>query len=119
MPGLKLSVDAAYLPYVTYKGTDNHLARSYPFVIEETGTGAGAQVEASLSYAVTDDWSVGICGRYSTEWATGNGVMPDVDPVTNAPTGTKIKDTMRFTNEQATGFAQISYRFGTIYAPLK
>ena len=27
MPGLKLSVDAAYLPYVTYKGTDNHLAR--------------------------------------------------------------------------------------------
>jgi opacity protein-like surface antigen len=107
-PQLKLTAEAAWLPYVWFTGTDNHLLRS--LVSPESGRGSGAQTEASLSYAVTPEWSVGIGGRYSAIWTSSGN--------TNfGGTGTIVP--MRYAVEQATGFAQISYKFTSDYQPLK
>ena len=62
VPRLSLSGEAAYLPYVRFTGTDNHVLRS--LVSPESGDGFGVQLEAMLSYAVTDALSIGVGGRY-------------------------------------------------------
>ena len=43
---LKLGADVAYLPYVEFNGTDNHLQRIPPFISPESGTGNGVQSKA-------------------------------------------------------------------------
>jgi outer membrane protease len=67
---LKLSLDGAWLPVVRLTGTDAHWLRistlpgdfSGPF--PEEGWGWGCQLEAVLSYQVTNAISVGVGGRY-------------------------------------------------------
>jgi opacity protein-like surface antigen len=108
LPRLKLTAEAAWLPYVSFSGTDNHVLRA--LVSPETGNGMGAQFEASLSYAVTPNWNAGIGGRYSTEWTTSGN--------TNFG-GSGVHIPQRFAADQATGFVQLSYRFGTVDEPLK
>jgi hypothetical protein len=67
---LKLSVDAAWLPFVWLNGTDSHWLRIGPDIgdfagpIPEDGTGWGYQLEGIISYRVTDLISVGVGGRY-------------------------------------------------------
>ncbi|MBO0662738.1 outer membrane beta-barrel protein [Jiella sp. MQZ9-1] len=61
---IRLTGDAAYLPYVHFKGVDNHWLRN--LVIDESGHGRGAQLEAMMSYYVTPNWSIGVGGRYWT-----------------------------------------------------
>ena len=63
-----------------------------------------------MSYAVTDNWNVGVGGRYSTEWTTSAS--------TNFG-GTGVIVPQRFAVEQATGFTQLLKEFGTVYEPLK
>ena len=72
--GLKLSADAAYLPYVKMFGTDNHVMRTdvTDTVSPEQGTGQGVQLEAILSYQVNHAFSVGAGARYWAMWATTN-----------------------------------------------
>jgi outer membrane protease len=66
----KLSVDAAYLPYVQLNGADSHLLRigtavgDFTGSIPDTGTGQGYQLEALLSYQLTQNASIGVGGRY-------------------------------------------------------
>jgi opacity protein-like surface antigen len=69
---LRLIADAAYLPYARYSGTDNHLLRTdMPSTISpEHGTGQGVQLEAVMSYALANAWSVGVGGRYWAMWTT-------------------------------------------------
>jgi opacity protein-like surface antigen len=67
---VKLTADAAYLPYVAFRGTDNHLLQPVSDTISpETGTGQGVQLEAILSYAFSNAFSVGAGGRYWAMWA--------------------------------------------------
>ena len=47
VPGLTLTADAAYLPYVRFRGTDDHMLRAS--VSPEWGNGSGAQLEVMLS----------------------------------------------------------------------
>jgi hypothetical protein len=70
---LKLSVDAAYLPYVHLSGSDTHWLRLDPTnsvvgafnsAIPEDGSGWGVQIDGLLSYRLSDAVSVGIGGRY-------------------------------------------------------
>ncbi len=66
-PNLKLSGDAAYLPYVSMSGTDTHWLRigvdlSGP--IPETAHGTGAQFEGVLTYNFNEYLSLGVGGRY-------------------------------------------------------
>jgi len=68
---LKLTVDAAYLPYVSFRGVDDHLLRTDVgnTVSPETGSGQGVQLEAIMSYAFANNFSVGTGGRYWAMWA--------------------------------------------------
>ena len=63
--GWRLNVEGAYLPYVWFSGTDNHLLRpDLPVPTPQDGHGWGYQLEALLSYQLTDAISLGIGGRY-------------------------------------------------------
>jgi opacity protein-like surface antigen len=100
-PRLSLAGEAAYLPYVAFEGTDDHLLRN--LVSPEDGNGIGVQLEAMLSYAVTDALSLGIGGRYWSLWTTSG-------TVNFGGTGTIIP--MRYAAEQGQLLVQGSYRFG-------
>lgn len=68
--GLRLELDAAYLPWVWLSGTDTHWLRisnqlgDFSGPIPEDGKGWGYQLEGVLSYQVTNSISVGVGGRY-------------------------------------------------------
>lgn len=85
---MRLNVDAAYLPYVSYKGT-----------------GSLVQPEAILSYELTDSFSVRMGGRYSSFWIA-NG------KISNFATGGtgEMNAAKTFSTEQAAAFIQASYR---------
>ena len=68
----KLGADVAYLPFVQFNGTDDHVLRSLTF--QESNTGIGVQLESILSYLVTDQFSVGIGGRYWAMSTTKNAI---------------------------------------------
>lgn len=67
---LKLSVDAAWLPYVRLDGADSHWLRigtlpgDFTGPVPEDGTGWGYQLEGFVSYRVTDMLSLGVGARY-------------------------------------------------------
>jgi len=64
-PELKLSGDAAYLPYVKMSGSDRHWLRpDFSGPIPETAHGTGMQFEGVLSYNFNDYVSLGVGGRY-------------------------------------------------------
>jgi hypothetical protein len=69
---LTLTADAAYLPYVAFRGRDNHLLRTdVPDTVStETGNGRGVQLEAILAYSLNKSFSIGAGGRYWAMWAT-------------------------------------------------
>lgn len=71
MDRLTLTADAAYLPFVNFRGLDNHLLRTdvSNTVSTETGTGRGVQLEAILAYSFSNSFSVGAGGRYWAMWA--------------------------------------------------
>lgn len=76
---LRLNVEGAYLPFVWLTGTDNHLLRpdlAGPF--PEDGNGWGYQLEATLTYPVTDAFSVGVGVRYWHMQTKGNADFTDV-----------------------------------------
>jgi len=100
----KLSVDAAYLPYVGRAGGfDNHWLRADINPLIEPGHGWGAQVEAMLSYAVTSRFSLGIGGRYWHFETTGAYTQfPGIGPLSP----------MKFWSERYGGFLQASYKAG-------
>jgi len=66
----KLSLDAAWLPYVWLRGSDAHWLRigslpgDFTGPIPEDGKGWGYQLEGFVSYRVYEALSVGIGGRY-------------------------------------------------------
>jgi len=109
-PRVKVSADAAYLPYVWFEGTDNHVLRS--LVSPEDGHGQGVQLDLMVSYAFTDQFSLGVGGRYWAMWTTSGE--------TNFG-GSGFMVPQRFAVEQAAVLVQGSYKFGDscCAAPLK
>ncbi len=98
-PGLTLSADAAYLGYVHFSGVDDHILRS--LLSPETGNGTGAQLELMLKYALTDQLSVGVGGRYWTMWTCDGTVNFGGESIVP----------MRYSVEQAALLVQGSYTF--------
>jgi opacity protein-like surface antigen len=103
--GLKLTADAAYLPFVAFRGTDIHWQR---FNVEnqtspETGNGQGVQLEAILSYAFANGFSVGAGGRYWAMWANTaqNNGFSEGCPCQTLPVRT----------ERYGAFVQAAYKF--------
>lgn len=102
---LKLEVDAAYLPYAVRSSFDNHWFRSDINPQAESGYGWGTQLEAVLTYAVTDRLDVGLGGRYWFFTTEGAG--------TQFP-GATNRSPQTFFAERYGAFLQASYRFGDL-----
>lgn len=101
-PGLKLTGDIAYLPYVKLTAINHHFLKHEES--PEWGDGVGVQLETLLSYAITDALSIGVGGRYWSMWADGaTDKGGDIIP-------------MHFAAEQAALLVQGSYTFDA--APL-
>jgi len=99
----KLGADIAYLPYLEFNGTDNHVLRA--LVSPESGIGRGVQLEGILSYLITDQLSVGLGGRYWAMWTTRDAVAEFGGvpcPCQTLPAKT----------ERYGAFLQASYKFG-------
>jgi opacity protein-like surface antigen len=101
---LKLGVDAAYLPYLVFDGLDNHFRNPIAQFPASSHGGQGAQVDALLSYYLTDRFAVGVGGRYWTMWTTNGQFVNTAQP--GAPRY------YRAAFEQAAAFVQASYTFG-------
>jgi opacity protein-like surface antigen len=97
----RLEVDAALLPFVAMWGFDNHWNKPQISPGAEQGQGWGSQIEAILSYALTDQWSVGVGGRY---WyfatSSAHTQFPGFEP-----------SAMKFFSEHYGGFLQATYKF--------
>ena len=113
LPRLKLTVDAALLPYVSMTGYDNHWLRPDINPLPQSGHGWGYQLESILAYDITPNFSVGVGGRYW--WAeTGTGTTQFPGPQFG-PTGDFVTipaSPTKFTTERYGGFLQASYKFG-------
>lgn len=100
---LRLSVDAAYLPRLSYRGRDNHWARPDINPMVDTGYGHGYQIEAIASYRVSDRVSLGVGARRWASKSKGSVSFPGSSP---APVTTR--------SERTTVFFQASYAFGAM-----
>jgi hypothetical protein len=114
---LKISGEAAYLPWVQFNGVDDHFVGNtgaLATVVPQSGNGRGAQFETLLSYYVTPQWSVGVGGRYWGMWTTsgerhcGVGIIlgPGLCPALPTP-----PQFHRAQVEQVGAFVQTSYKF--------
>ena len=113
---LRLSGDVAYLPVVNFTGVDTHFFSNTGQVAsinpESANKGAGVQIEATLSYFVTSQFSVGVGGRYWALWTNNGQANRTVDE--GAPIAPTPPQAFRGTVEQAGVFLQAAYRFGAI-----
>ncbi len=103
-PALKLTGDVAYLPYVSYRGVDNHPRRQDAGGTTrspQNGAGTGVQVEGVVSYDITEQFSVGAGGRY---WS-----MAVPQGLTNFFSRNEFTQE-RFSTEQAAVFVQGAYK---------
>jgi opacity protein-like surface antigen len=97
---VKLTADAAFIPYVAYTWLDDHLDRDAQF--SQWGHGVGTQTQAVLSYDVTEQLGVGVGARYWAMWSTSASVQ-DIPGNALRPNRNAI--------ELAGAFVQTSYRF--------
>ena len=106
---LKLSADVAYLPYVWMTGRDNHLLRATTTYFDQEGSGQGVQLEAIVSYYLTDYFNVGVGGRYWAMWTTS------ATDTCNGCAGAGISSpssNAQFNTERYGVFVQAAYKFG-------
>jgi opacity protein-like surface antigen len=72
-PGVRLSWDAAYLPYVSVDAEDRHYLGNTSGIASINplrGHGTGAQLEVMLSYDLTERLSLGVGARYWAMWTS-------------------------------------------------
>ena len=111
-PRITFSADVAFLPYVSVNAEDRHYFGNTPEIASINplrGHGYGTQLEAMLSYALTDRLNVGVGARYWSMWTTDGDMQRTYDasgPVT--PT----KQNLKIETERVGVFGQVSYRFG-------
>jgi hypothetical protein len=114
---LKLSAEVAWLPYAQLGAQDTHWLRlgtglfdiSGP--IPESGSGTGVQLEAIMSYQVSDKVSVGLGGRY---WYMQTHGGADFEKVIVGYPFAPAAQPLNFSTSRYGAFAQGAYRFGPI-----
>jgi hypothetical protein len=112
---VRLSAEAAYLPYVRFQGEDNHFlpdTGALDGVFPEWGHGRGVQLEAFATYNVTANFSVGVGGRYWAMWTTSAEMNK-----TCCGSGPTPPQHFKAATEQAGLLIQASYKFG-VFAPV-
>ena len=109
----KLSADAAWLPWVTLASTDSHWLRMQPIAgnfigpIPEDGNGnTGIQIEAVVSYLVTQDFSLGVGARYWRFDTRGNAHFEG-----NIYGGDGGMQAIDFSSERYGAFVQGSFKY--------
>jgi hypothetical protein len=108
-PRVKLNGDVAYLPYVRYDAVDTHLLGAFgPRIFPASGRGVGTELEAALSYLVTEQFSIGVGARYWAMWT--------VDAQRHCENCTAVGSvspptSFRAATEQLGVFVQAGYRF--------
>jgi hypothetical protein len=108
---LKLTAEAAYLPYVDFSGVDHHNLRADINPLNEDGTGTGVQVEGVLTYQLTSNIDVGVGGRYWHVEADGGKAHFEEKGGTAQP--------VAYNADRYGVFVQGGYKFGRGYEPLK
>lgn len=105
--GLKLNVDAAYLPYAHISALDIHHNRTEMGSPNSPawGTGRGMQLETILTYDVTRQFSVGVGARYWAMWAADVLTAGFGEPVPGQMLPIRV--------ERYGTFLQASYKFGS------
>lgn len=109
----RVTADVAYLPWTDFQGRDNHLLRPLTTFDDQRGSGGGGvQVEGVLSYFITDNFSVGVGGRYWAMWTPKHSKELDTQakkagssPVTEGPFPANNR------MERWGTFLQASYKF--------
>lgn len=107
-----LSVDAAFLPYVSVDAEDRHYFGNTSEIASINplrGRGYGTQLEAMLAYAMTDRLSIGVGARYWSMW-TNDGSMERIYDA-GGPIS-PIRQNLKIETERVGVFGQVSYRFG-------
>ena len=75
----RLNLEAAWLPYAWFSGSDNHLLRpDLPAPIKEDGHGWGYQLEAMLTYRYDETISLGAGARYWHMQSKGSAHFEDI-----------------------------------------
>jgi opacity protein-like surface antigen len=105
---LRLTADAAYLPWVSYQGLDTHDTALELFP-DADNAGNGMMLEAALDYDVTANWSVGVGGRYWAWNMSNNGSSTFIDVTGATPSSSEPSG---FTAARYGMFIQSSYRWG-------
>lgn len=99
---LKLTAEAAFVPYTRLDAFDNHWLRPDINPLSESGQGWGVQLEGVLSYQLTKAWSAGLGGRYwYLKTTSAHTQFPNFGP-----------SPMEFKSERWGAFFQTSYAFG-------
>jgi opacity protein-like surface antigen len=111
---LKLTADAAYLPWVDFDGLNNHNAREL-LLPEAANSGDGVMLEAILGYQITDAWNIGVGGRYWA-WNTNTGTI--VFDNLGLPGPLPPAQLARYTTERYGMFLQASYKWGDTTLPV-
>jgi opacity protein-like surface antigen len=104
---LKFTGDFAYLPWVDFKGQDDHNARQL-LLPEASHGGNGVMLEGILDYNITNNWHAGVGARYWA-WNTRNGTT-----TFNflGAAGPPLIEPARFNTERYGFFLQTGYRWG-------
>jgi opacity protein-like surface antigen len=118
---VKVAGEAVYLPWVWFKGLDQHFFANTGVLAEvfpTTGRGSGVQLEVQLSYYLTPQWSVGVGGRYWGMWTKPDGQLTCTFGCGPPPPQPQF---FRAQVEQLGAFVQTSYKFdwGSTIAALR
>lgn len=100
---LKIMGDAAWLPVSNMTSNDNHWLRANINPLKQVGDSSkNYQLEAVLSYKVTEKVSLGVGARHWHFEASGHTQFP----------GVAATSPMKFKSDRTTIFTQLSYTFG-------
>ena len=105
---LRLTADAAWVPYVSLFAQDTHWLR--PDIggpVPERGTGNGMQLQGTVSWQLTDAFSVGVGARYWRMRTKGSADLEQMIGYWNP-----VAQPLAFTTERFGAFVQTAWRFG-------
>lgn len=114
VPALKLSADAAYLPYVSVDAEDRHYSGNTAIVVSHNpmeGSGVGTQLEVMLSYDVTEQISVGVGGRYWAMWTTDASERRTYNRELGGPQANPTPNNVRIETERLGVLGEVRYTF--------
>ncbi|WP_065755954.1 outer membrane beta-barrel protein [Bradyrhizobium paxllaeri] len=109
----RVSAEVAYLPWTDFSGRDNHLLRPDTVFYDQRGDGgAGVQVEGTLSYFLTRNFSVGVGARYWAMWTKDHSNVTFTCSSCSALDGFYQHPTLaKYSMERWGTFFQASYKF--------